>query len=160
MVDNKTNKVEPPKTQAGLGSSAKDPKTDPISSGLPKVERPVPADISAPMPPPPPAPIPFAEGPFDHILGADALEIGSVGWCSLDDTGKPVGIYAFPPEAGSGVTAIRVRKNDITLGNVHAITTESGAELTDNMVPQTDNRFVPPAEPEARVEGAVLIKKK
>ena len=82
-------------------------------------------------------------GPWDAILGAESLEIGQVGFGSLDAEGNITGIYLVPPEVGSGVSAVRVRRQDTGGGRFHAIVSEAGAELNPPLNPHPDIRFEP-----------------
>lgn len=89
---------------------------------------------------------PKSSGPYDDLIGTSDLQPGESGWLSLDDTGKPVGVYRYPPEAGSGVNSC-----PITVHGPEAaeqLTTITGASITDHMQPSNDRRLVP-AEPEA-----------
>ena len=82
-------------------------------------------------------------GPWDAILGAESLEVGQIGFGSLDEAGNITGIYLVPPEVGSGVSAVRVRRQDTGGGRFHAIVSESGAELNPPVNPNPDIRWEP-----------------
>jgi len=87
----------------------------------------------------------FREGPYDSLLSMTSLEPGQTGWLSLDDAGKPIGLYEFPPEPGADVSTCPVLIHAPTETG-DQITTIGGAPLSDHMQPSSEKRFVPPDE--------------
>lgn len=97
-------------------------------------------------------------GPFDSLIGMTDLKVGEFGWLSLDDAGKPVGLYRYPPEPGSNVNACKVMITDGSSGE--GILTTTGASLTDHMQPNSDHRVFPAEAAVAEATGPKAETKK